>query len=40
MISNVFVIKIFGLSRFFNPDLRQYQIKSAHFTFRNLDFCL
>jgi len=36
----LFFIKIFGLSGFFNLDLRQYRIKSSLFTSRNLDFCL
>jgi len=31
-------MKIFGLSGFFNPDLREYRIKSALFTSRNPDF--
>jgi len=35
-----FFTKIFGLPGFFNPDLRQYRMKSALFTFRNPDFCL
>ena len=38
MISNVFLHKIFGLSGFFHPDLRQYRIKSVVFTSRNPDF--
>jgi len=38
MISNDILYKIFGLSGFFNPDLCQYQIKSAFFTSRNEDF--
>jgi len=33
-----FFIKIFGLSGFFDLDLRQYRIKSALFTSRNPDF--
>ena len=33
-----YIIKIFGLSGFFNPDLRQYRMKSALFTSRNPDF--
>jgi len=36
--SNAFLIKIFGLSGFFNPDLQQYRIKSALCTSRNPDF--
>jgi len=38
MISTFFLIKIFGLSGLFNPDLRQYRIKSALFTSHNPDF--
>jgi len=34
----LFFVKIFGLSGFFNPDLRQYRIKSVLFTSRNPDF--
>jgi len=33
-----FFIKIFSLSGFFNPDLRQYRIKFALFTARKTDF--
>jgi len=32
------LIKLFGLSGFFNRDLGQFRIKSALFTFRNPDF--
>jgi len=38
MISDVFVYKNLRFIRIFNPDLRQYRIKSAIFTSRNLDF--
>jgi len=34
----LFFTKIFGLSGFFNPDLRQFRIKSALFISRNPDF--
>jgi len=38
MISIFFIMKIFGLSGFFNPDLRLYRIKSAFFTSPNPHF--
>jgi len=38
MISNVFLIKIFGLSGLFNTDLCQYRKKSALLTSRDTDF--
>jgi len=38
MVSNVFLYKNLRFIRIFNPDLRQYRVKSALFTSRNPDF--
>ena len=38
MIAIVFLYQILGLSGFFNPDLRQYRMKSALFTSGDPDF--